>query len=215
MEGSAIAQVKLGDRLVAVDALYRSLGERDSAETTLIVAALRDPATADDALYAIVMCMKRPVQGVLRHNWLQDEDSVNEAWTDCLVRVHRRISSFDPLRSSFKTWVFNEAKYAALDLRRRDAQERLQDRATERATPRVETWDDDIEPLTPRERAGLSRAQRRLTRTERALLDMKYVEGMSYGEIAEATGVENRDTLRVAVFRAARKLDRMYREELG
>ena len=152
----------------------------------------------------------------LRSKWLADDVSVDEAWSYCLQQIVERIKTYDPTRSSFSTWVFHQASYAALDVRRRNRREaRIDERAREQRPTMEVSWDDDPEPLTVGERQSLHRARQRLTKGERQLLDMRFVEDMSYGEIAKVAGLDDPSRLRVAVFRAAKKLDRYYSEERG
>ena len=56
-----------------------------------------------------------------------NSSSAHEVLIDTLERVFRRIAAYDPTRGAFRTWVFEQARYAALDRRRldeRDARQR-------------------------------------------------------------------------------------------
>jgi RNA polymerase sigma factor (sigma-70 family) len=48
-----------------------------------------------------------------------DFQTAEEAWNDTLYRVWSRVEKYDEARSRFTTWVWNQARYAALDLRRK------------------------------------------------------------------------------------------------
>ena len=209
--------VRLGGHVVGVAQLQDALKERDSDLVRSVVQLLQgDSSQQEEALYAVQRALRGTVRAWLRRDWFKDDASIEDVWIRTLARISARTASFDPSRSAFATWVFNQAKYAALDYRRELAAElrvEQRDRAL-RPEPAVE-WDDEREPITDREKDCLRRAKRKLSDTERRLLELRYEEERSYAEILEETGLNTSvSNLRVNVFRAARKLKGLYEGEL-
>jgi RNA polymerase sigma factor (sigma-70 family) len=172
-------------------------------------------------------------QKYFRRDWTRAE----EAWNDALYRIWTRIEEYDASRARFVTWVWNQARWAALDLVRHhraesrevpfageevegtatgdgDAIADLLLRALEAESERVST----PAPLPGGEEAAIRRAFRRLSVTEQRLLWLHYVLGVPHVEIARRGLLEPplpEEHLRVYVNRAAKRLHRFYEEELA
>jgi len=89
---------------------------------------------------------------------------IDEAWNEALYRVYDRIESFDPSRWTLRQWFFRQARWTAMDIRRREVRQLV------RQIPVAEPSDEEDrtiepfpEPLTWRELATLKRAFERLT----------------------------------------------------
>jgi RNA polymerase sigma factor (sigma-70 family) len=165
-----------------------------------------------------------------------DLELAKEAWNDALFRVWSRIEAYDEKRSRFRTWLWNQARYAALDLFRRPWEGREEPFAGEERSKRDERGRligdplhraldaeaqrlvEDPEPLLPHEIAALRSAWSRLNEPEQRLLHYRYLVGLEPVEIARR-GLAGREIpaehLRVYVNRAAGRMRRFYEEELA
>ena len=142
-----------------------------------------------------------------------DEQAALEAWNDTLLRVHSRVATYDPSRSRFMTWVFNQGRYAALDILRRDRRFRQAGHSHDRSDEIFEM----PAPATASERRCLMKAMSELTETERHLLTLRFVEGFQPAEIARTFGPGGiPDTqIRVYIARAVKRLRDRYLERLA
>lgn len=116
------------------------------------------------------------------------EDAVQEAF----LRAHRALHRFDPARP-FGPWILTIAARRALTRARR----RRRDAPLEAAAAAAE-------PAAPRE-AGLSDALDELSPADRAILVLKYKEGLSVSEIARALDI-GEPAVKVRLFRARERL---------
>jgi len=209
--------IRVGSQLAGEDDFIARLQRSDEASERLLVAQIKtDRATrASDGLVLASKAYRGPVIGLLTKQFAGQLDAATEVWNDTLERIYDRIDTYEPSRSKFKTWVFNQARYAAMDYRRRQA-----------GLPRpVADLGDEIEdasslhaePLTDRESRALRSALRRLTPLQRSLVWNRYVRHMTPFEIAREglSGEIPEDHVKVYVARALTKLRTNYLEELG
>jgi RNA polymerase sigma factor (sigma-70 family) len=141
-----------------------------------------------------------------------DHDAALDAWNDTLVRVRTRVGSYEPTRSAFRTWAWNQAACAALSLRRNWRRWRMMERLTD--------WPDRAadggDPVALAERAALSRAFGRLRMRDRQLLYYRFVEDWKPSELVSELFTEmSAGQVRVAVHRALERVRRLYLEELN
>jgi RNA polymerase sigma-70 factor (ECF subfamily) len=132
---------------------------------------------------------------LLRHSGSREDadDLLQETW----VRVARSARRFDTARR-FRSWIYGIATNLTRDLfRRRMTRERaLRDLATQPpAAPRVDSVD----------RGELREHIAELPENMRAVLLLRYYEGMSEAEMAEVLGIP-RGTVKSRLHAALRKL---------
>ncbi len=151
-----------------------------------------------------------------------DDESGRDLAQDALIKAFRHLDSFRG-EASLKTWVIRITVNEGLKrLRRR--------RLKEKVAGWFVSGQDNHRPLgyglrrskTPEQEAGLSEQARFLDEALQSLPDrqrtvvlLRYVEGMSVAEIAQATGV-GQGTVKTHLARALRKIrslrDRLERE---
>jgi len=148
---------------------------------------------------------------------LAGPDDAEDVVMDTYLRAWQALPNFEG-RASLKSWLYRIAFNCATDLRRR------RKRSPE---VRVEPADDgqdamervaDPEAVLPGEvleadetRAQLARALRQLPEDHRVVLELRYMDGLSYAEIAAATGI-GIGTVMSRLFNAKRKLQRVVAE---
>jgi RNA polymerase sigma factor (sigma-70 family) len=141
-----------------------------------------------------------------------DEQTALDAWNETLYRVRTRVGSFEPSRSAFRTWAWNQARYAALSLRRNWRRWREMQGLTDVTDPLADVGD----PITAAEQAALYRAFSRLRPRERLLLFYRFVLEWKPRELAAELFTEmSAGQIRVAVHRAVERARRFYLEELN
>jgi RNA polymerase sigma-70 factor, ECF subfamily len=146
-----------------------------------------------------------------------NREAATEAWNDTLVDIWERIDSYDPRRSTFRTWVYNTARYQALARKRRHVRD--QRRSVSEPDPDhhgMAAAFELPEPLTDRESAALQRAFRRLKPTQRELLWFRFIEGWLPSEIVREGLVQgvSAESVRVYINRAATRLRELFESEL-
>jgi RNA polymerase sigma factor (sigma-70 family) len=221
-------RVGLGGTTHQRSQLVDKLRRGDKQATDSVVIQLRDEAADNgDApgLFVVQLAFREPVTRWLQKKGLANEATVADIWNDTLLRVHLNVDAFDATRSSFRTWVFNQARYAALDYGRRsrrisDEAESLSDEMVRpRRMREPASYDEDpvVERLDEDQRKALVSAWRRLSDTERELLRLRIVDG--YGNVEIARGqLEGRipeDHVRVYFNRALRRLRQFFDDEMG
>ena len=140
--------------------------------------------------------------------FLQHHDLVNEAVNDAMLVVWRKAGLFDPDRAQFSTWLFGIARHAGLKALARSAQEF--------GTPLpIDEEHDHKEPESANDPAAtilgweLSRELRvaleQLSPDHRAVIELTFVEGFSYPQIASIVGCP-KNTVKTRMFFARRQL---------
>jgi RNA polymerase sigma-70 factor (ECF subfamily) len=137
---------------------------------------------------------------------LRDGAEAEDVSQEVFLRMHRSIDSYDPTRP-LAPWVSRTTYHACL--------RRLQTAARRAGRPEGEpALADAIDPGAPSpEQAAeaseaaalLARAVAELPAQDRALLDLRYREGLSDAEVAEATGMPV-NTVKTRIFRARARL---------
>lgn len=136
---------------------------------------------------------------------LRDGAEAEDVSQEVFLRMHRSLDQYDPTRP-LAPWVARTAYNACL-------------RRLERAPRRSVTASDDELLAVPDDRARspeesaatgeatalVLRALRDLSAQDRALLDLRYREGLSDAEVAEATGMPV-NTVKTRIFRARGRL---------
>jgi RNA polymerase sigma factor (sigma-70 family) len=210
------ARIVVAGRRVSEEAFLEALGNNDDEATRLIVRQLKGDVGegGSHGLALVSRAYYCSVNQFLLRRLNDDQESASEAWNDTLMRIYTRIDKFDRHKSSFRTWVYNQAAYAALDRKR----------LLLRSRPAASTGEALDEPvsehprestLSHRETRAVRRAFARLTETQRRLLWLTAIEGYRPSELATEGFVDlPAEHVRVYVNRAAAKLNAFYREEL-
>ena len=128
-----------------------------------------------------------------------DPAAREDRYQDLVLFVLERLDrdAYDPERGSFGTWLYRVAWCRCVDLKRRDAAG---------GRPRLRTVGDEIpdridEGPGPEEMAGISEvggvvrdALEELTSEERSLLDLRFVQGETLGDIADELSISLEQT---------------------
>jgi RNA polymerase sigma-70 factor (ECF subfamily) len=142
----------------------------------------------------------------LSFRMLRDGAEAEDVSQEVFLRMHRSFDSYDPTRP-LAPWVSRTTYHACL--------RRLQSAA--RRAGRIEREaslapDGDADSQSPEESVAANEAAALLARAvddlpaqDRALLDLRYREGLSDAEVSEATGMPV-NTVKTRIFRARAKL---------
>jgi RNA polymerase sigma-70 factor (ECF subfamily) len=143
-------------------------------------------------------------------NALGDRGTAEEVVQEVFTRAWRHAEAYDPARGSVRTWLYQIARHAIIDLRRRAA---VRPSLTLHDPP---TETRDLEGLSI-ERAMLgwqvASALERLTPEHRQVIRLAHVQGLSVREISERCGVPE-GTVKSRTWYALRSL-RLVLEEMG
>ncbi len=172
----------------------------DGADRALVVAAR---AGSPDAFASLVDRYRAPVVR-LAYRLTRDADEAKDIAQDAFFRAYRRLAEFHPDRP-FSRWLFVIARNASLDAlrrRRRAAAHGLD------VDPQHELGPEEI-ALRNEEAERVREALEALPERYRLVLELYYVSGLRYREIAEALGIPI-GTVKTFLSRAKRQL----REEL-
>jgi RNA polymerase sigma-70 factor (ECF subfamily) len=141
-------------------------------------------------------------------NALGDRGAAEEVVQEVFTRLWRHAERYDPARGSVRTWLYQIARHAIIDLRRRAAVRPVL------AAEGVEA--EDPEGLSI-ERAMLgwqvAAALERLSPDHRQVIRLVHVQGLSVREIAERCGLPE-GTVKSRTWYALRSL-RLVLEEMG
>jgi len=149
-----------------------------------------------------------------------DADALDAA-QDTFCTVHDRIDRFH-FRSRFSTWLCRIATYTSLDVRARSRRRRMPslesmvdgkpwgDRSSwDALEPCSSEADDPLWCAVRREQAeGIRAALRRLSPRFREVIELRYLEGMTYAEIASELDLSP-GTVKSRMSRAHQALDRL------
>jgi len=136
---------------------------------------------------------------------LKRQDEAEDVSQEVFLRMHKSFGTYDPTRS-LAPWVARTTYNACL--------RRLEKvgKRSESADPEALTHVQDERAPSPEESAAsqeatriLEKALTELSAQDRALLDLRYREGLSDAEVAEATGMPV-NTVKTRIFRARGRL---------
>jgi RNA polymerase sigma-70 factor, ECF subfamily len=164
-------------------------------DAELVVEALRG---AQEAFREIVVRFERPVYSLIVR-MVQDPGAAEDLAQEVFIKAFRRLETYDSARK-FSSWLFKIAHNTTIDHLRRHAPETV---PLERSTDRDEEHrgglaailaDESLEdPSAAAERKDMARSLERaiahLRPDYREVVVLFYVEGASYQEICDATGL--------------------------
>ncbi|WP_308042274.1 RNA polymerase sigma factor [Streptomyces sp. 8L] len=175
---------------------FGGLGDLPRLDDELLVARAAD---GDEDAFAILVHRHTSPLLALAHGMLGNRADAEEAVQDALVGAWRRLPDFRG-DATFRTWTYRIVTNRCLSvLRRRVPAEPLD------AVPEPATLDAGGQPARAAEsaatKAALSGALRKLRADQRACWILRELQGLSYGEIAQAVGTSEQ-TVRGRLFRA-------------
>ena len=180
-------------------------------DAELVKEALRG---AEEAFRELVVRFERPVYSLIVR-MVQDPGTAEDLAQEVFVKAFRRLETYDPARK-FSSWLFKIAHNTTIDHLRRHVPETI---PLERSADRDEEQrgglaavlaDESLEdPAAAAERKdmarSLERAIARLRPDYREVVILFYIEGASYQEICEATGLPL-GTVKTNLHRARKEL---------
>ncbi|HEX2643185.1 MAG TPA: sigma-70 family RNA polymerase sigma factor [Thermoanaerobaculia bacterium] len=176
-------------------------------DAELVASALRG---AQEAFREIVVRFERPLYSLISrmvHDPLQAEDLAQEVF----VKAFRRLDTYDPERK-FSSWLFKIAHNTTIDHLRKGVPETVPLQVEKDEGPDLSAVlsDDSMEdPAAAVERRQMARALEKtiaaLRPEYREVVVLFYVEGASYPEICEVTGLPS-GTVKTYLHRARKEL---------
>jgi RNA polymerase sigma-70 factor (ECF subfamily) len=183
-------------------------------DAELVAGAL---AGSQEAFRMLVERFERPVFSLVAR-MVQDPATAEDLAQEVFVKAFRRLDSYDPGRK-FASWLFKIAHNTTIDYLRRGGAETVSLEAhDEEGGSLLSVLADPVEsPLATAERRDLARALERamagLRPDYREAVVLFYVEGASYQDICEVTGLPL-GTVKTNLHRARKELARAM-EALG
>ncbi len=171
---------------------------------------------SQDAFRELVERYQRPVFGLIVRI-VRRAETAEDLAQEAFLKAYRALARFDPERK-FSSWLFKIAHNTALDALRRGGSEPLSLDAP--IGDQEEAPDPPADPSAenPFERAAgrdlgraLEAAIREIRPEYREILLLRFVEELSYEEIAEVLGIPL-GTVKIHIYRARRDLARAMRE---
>lgn len=180
-------------------------------DAELVGEALRG---AQEAFRELVVRFERPVYSLIVR-MVQDPGTAEDLAQEVFVKAFRRLETYDPDRK-FSSWLFKIAHNTTIDHLRRNTPETV---PLERSADREEEQrgglaailaDESLEdPAAAAERKDMARSLERviarLRPDYREVVVLFYIEGASYQEICEATGLPL-GTVKTNLHRARKEL---------
>jgi RNA polymerase sigma-70 factor, ECF subfamily len=179
---------------------------RPAAEDAAIVARLRTDETGE-AMRALYRLYGGELYGFTL-NALGDRGAAEEIVQEVFLRAWRHAGSYDPARAAVRTWLYQIARNAIIDSRRRAS---VRPGLPQHGT----TADTDSGATLEQAMLGwqVAAALERLTPEHRQMIRMAQFRGLTMREIAELTGLPL-GTVKSRTWYALRSL-RLVLEEMG
>lgn len=208
------AVVQLCGHLISRERFVADLRRGDSEAAQLLVRQIRtEKADHDAAAPGLALFNEAFRPQIMR--WLVsvlngDEQAAEECWAEALERVHSRIEIFDASKSKFRTWAYNQARYAAQVRARQEA--RQAPLAPVDSAERGDPFQDRAQPLTENEKARIRAAFRQLSDRDQQLLRYRILQGIPPSEMGRRglAGEIPEVQVKVYVQRALERLARLY-----
>ncbi len=177
------------------------------ADAELVRATL---AGSQEAFRELVSRFERPVFGLIVR-MVGDREASEDLAQEVFVKAYRALASYDPSRK-LSSWLFKIAHNATIDHLRRSVPESVALEGDEEEGGRLLATlaDASVEsPAAAAERRDMARALERaiggLRADYREAVVLRYVEGLSYEEIAEAL-MQPLGTVKTNLHRARKQL---------
>ncbi|MBI3892916.1 MAG: RNA polymerase sigma factor [Candidatus Wallbacteria bacterium] len=155
-----------------------------------------------DGFEAIVRLYQKPLYNFVL-NRVRDGDVAEELTQEAFFKAYRSLSGFDAGQSSFKTWLYRIGLNLCLDHFRRRKVRQSEQALAQRDAQLSAAGPTPMERLAERDK--LMRLLARIDLEDAEMLLMRFVDDLTYEEIAGVTGL-GEATLRSRVHRALRKL---------
>lgn len=173
----------------------------------------RARAGSQEAFREIVARFERPIYSLVVR-MVQDAGAAEDLAQDIFIKAFRRLDTYDPERK-FSSWLFKIAHNTTIDFLRRHAPETVPleaEKEDDRGSLSAVLSDESSEnPAAAAERRDLGRAlERAIARLRpeyREAVVLFYVEGATYQDICEATGLPL-GTVKTNLHRARKELAR-------
>jgi RNA polymerase sigma-70 factor (ECF subfamily) len=182
---------------------------RERSDETLAVEAREG---SQEAFQELVERYERPLFGLIVRI-VRRPESAEDLAQEAFIKAYRALARFDPERK-FSSWLFKIAHNTALDALRRDGQQPLSLDAPIGDQEEAPELPADPAAENPFQRAAgrdlgraLETAIRSLRPEYREILLLRFVEELSYEEIAEVLGLPL-GTVKIHIYRARRDLAR-------
>jgi len=182
---------------------------RERSDETLAVEARNG---SQDAFQELVERYERPVFGLIVRI-VRSAETAEDLAQETFLKAYRALSRFDAERR-FSSWLFKIAHNTALDALRREGHDTLSLDAPVGDSEEAPELPEDPGAENPFERASgralgraLEAALGRIRAEYREILLLRFVEELSYEEIAEVLG-SPLGTVKIHIYRARRDLAR-------
>ncbi len=165
-------------------------------------------AAKDQRAFTLLYQRYAPRLGRFLSKSLRSHTLVNETLNDTMLVLWRKASQFDPDRARFSTWLFGIAHHAGLQALARSAKESGTPLpiGEEREHAEPESTDDPARTVLGWELGReLMAALRQLSPEHRTVIELTFVEGFSYPQIASIVGCPE-NTVKTRMFHARRRL---------
>lgn len=178
-------------------------------------------AKGDQRAFAELVRRHQRRASVVAYGIVRNGEDAREVVQDAFVRVWKHLGDFAG-QASFSTWLYRIVYNLSIDvLRRRSPGQAVEidDRTDLDGAPsELLPYRGEGDPFASLDRARLTGAMQAaldaLPPYHRTVIVLREVEGMSYEEIAEATGVP-KGTVMSRLFHARRKMQALLSERLG
>ncbi len=139
----------------------------------------------DQSAFAALMRRYKRLAGSVAYGFLGDFHSAADVVQDSFVKAYQHLDTLDK-PDRFRSWLMGIVRRTAIDaLRKRDAKRESSLSTTEGD---IDLPDENPGPAAPLEaedrQRQLARALEKLPESQRTALALKYLEGLSYKEIA-------------------------------
>jgi RNA polymerase sigma-70 factor, ECF subfamily len=193
----------------------KSVGEHDAPISAM--GSLREDddlrliarvAAKDQQAIAILYQRYAPRLGRFLSRSLKSDVLVDEAVNDTMLVVWRKAGQFDPDRTRFSTWLFGIAYRAGMEALARLAKESCAPLSIgeERDHEEPESNDDPATTVLGWQLGReLMAALQQLSPDHRTVIELTFVEGFSYPQIASIVGCPE-NTVKTRMFHARRRL---------
>jgi RNA polymerase sigma-70 factor (ECF subfamily) len=165
-------------------------------------------AAKDQQAITILYQRYAPRLGRFLSRSLKSDVLVDEAVNDTMLVVWRKADQFDPYRTRLSTWLFGIAYHEGLKALARSAKESCAPLSIgeERDHEEPESNDDPATTVLGWQLGReLMAALQQLSPDHRAVIELTFVEGFSYPQIASIVGCPE-NTVKTRMFHARRRL---------